>query len=102
MSRITAPGTTSQQLVLVTKPDSEKLKDALVFVKAMSARKADKKRASEILIKLDRLDDSQWTTGKKKTPKQISLKPAELRMIGQLRDVYDIKLDFLGHWHIPQ
>lgn len=89
-----------QQLVLVTKEDTAVLTDALGFIKEQSPKKADRKVAAEVMIKLDRIG-RDWDA--QVVNKQISLKPRELRMIADLRDIYSLDLSpQLKNWHVPR
>ena len=92
MVRGLRPGGGASVIVSISQADSDKLRDALVFIKGMSKNKNDKKFSAEILTKLDRLnwgEDSVVGT----YPKQLFLKPAEMRMLDSLKDIYSLELD---------
>jgi hypothetical protein len=91
MSHTGSSGSASLKLVAVSYKDTQKLDDALVFIKSMSTKKLEKKAASEVLIKLKRLN---WTDANEQSPKQIALKPSEMRLLDSLKDTYDIELDY--------
>ena len=89
-----------QQLVLVTRNDVAILLDSLGFIKEQSSKKADKKVASEVMIKLNRIGQD-WD--EQVNAKQISLKPRELRIIADLRDIYSLDLSpQLKNWFVPR
>jgi hypothetical protein len=84
----------------VTKGDVAVLTDALGFIKEQSPKKTDRKVAAEVMIKLDRIG-RDWDA--QVVNKQISLKPRELRMIADLRDIYSLDLSpQLKNWHVPR
>ncbi len=98
--KMASSGTGSQQLVPFTREDAEKFIDALTFIREMSKRGAKyRKTAAELLIKLNNLS---WPPeGPVKAPKQVSLKPSELKLLRDLRDTYNIETVYFKGWHVP-
>lgn len=88
------------QLLMITQKDAEVLVDCLSMIKKHSSRKADRKNASETIIKLDKMIQI-WDPSVER--KQVALRPPQLRIIAGVRDVYNLDLSpQLKNWQVPE